>query len=254
MRALLDCIARYATAHAGTPPAAMKREIARSLARQRSSEELAALACDLLRSEDPGAQEVGALLLPAALPHARSELLALLRDAAESPHWEVREWAGSALGAALGLPGDDLHPVAESWAASDSERLRRAAVIALMEYGKECPLPELDWVLDVLGGMLADTSQYVQANLGPFAIGSALAARNPETVTEHLRSWVRKEGELGRMQIALVFTAAAGAKLAPAAQDVLDILARDPSPRVQAALQKARRSIARLTAAQSPAP
>jgi hypothetical protein len=251
--ALLDCIARHATAHAGTPPAAVKREIARRLTRYRSGETLAAMACDLLQSESPGGQEVGTLLLPAALPYRRSQLLSLLADIAQSPHWEVREWAGSALGIVLALPGEDVRGVTHSWAASDSERLRRAAVIALMEYGKECPGAELPWVLDELGRMLEDPSSYVQTNLGPFAIGSALAARDPEGVAARLRSWVRTAGDRGRVQIALVFSAAAGSNLASLAEDVLDLLAKDPSPQVQRALKKAQRSIARNAAPPSPA-
>ena len=57
--AILRVIKANETAHAQTPPAPFKRELARLLALRRTHGELIALSEAFLRSGVPGAQEVG---------------------------------------------------------------------------------------------------------------------------------------------------------------------------------------------------
>lgn len=216
----------------------------RQVLAHREGRDLATLCLEFLRAESPGAQELGALLFSSAYPYAPTELRSALVAAAQSEHWEVREWAAGALGEALSAHLGDLWPVVREWTKSPSDRLRRAAVLALMEFGRVCPPEDIGKVLDILGDMLGDPSPYVQRNLAPFAIGSALARRDGAIVAAKLREWVRRQDDLARTQVALVFTAKPGARLAPHLADVLDVLASDPSPRVQRALRKARRTIA----------
>jgi hypothetical protein len=244
--ALLACIRGQKTAHAGTPPAAMKREMARLLRHRLSGAALSDLAFALARSEEPGAQEVGALLLIDTYEDRPDAALAALATLCQSPHWEVREWAGSALGSVLETHFDVVLPQVRAWAQDTSDLLRRGVVIALMECASRSGAPVVEPVLDILGGLLRDPSPYVQANLGPFAIGSALAAQFPDAVCARLRIWVRDEDERTRRQVALIFSAAAGARIAAPAGDLLDVLAADERPAVQRALRRARARIAKV--------
>ncbi len=216
----------------------------RQVLARREGRELATLDLEFLRAESPGAQELGALLFSSAYPYAPAELRAALGDAAQSEHWEVREWAAGALGEALSAHLGDLWPVVRAWTKSPSDRLRRAAVLALMEFGRVCPPEDVGKVLDILGDMLGDPSPYVQKSLAPFAIGSALAQRDGAVVAAKLREWAHRDDDLVRAQVALVFTAKPAARMAPRLTDVLDALSSDPSPQVQRALKKARRAIA----------
>ncbi|MDA8346366.1 MAG: HEAT repeat domain-containing protein [Thermaerobacter sp.] len=215
--------------------------MARLLLQRFHGASLLSVAIQLSTCTEPGAQEVGALLLPAAYPLGPEEVSSALKQACMHPHWEVREWAASALGALLSAHVDAVFPIVDSWATDPSDLLRRGVVIALMEYGKVCAPEKAQMVLDALRRMLHDPAPYVQKNLGPFAIGSVLAARFPEAVLASLREWVHDEDAHARQQVALIFSAAAGARLAKAGRDVLDILLADPRPEVQRAVRKALR-------------
>ena len=245
--AILRVIKENETTHAQTPPAAFKRELARLLALHRTHADLIALSGAFLDSQVPGLQEVGALLFADVAPDGSRMLLRGIQDAAASDHWEVREWAASAFGEAL-AKDPALREEVGRWSTDPSERLRRAAVIALMELSRAGGPEAAGYALDVLGMMLADSSPYVQKNLGAFAIGSSFAAHHPDLVVRRMRNWVANGDELVRTQVALVFTAAAGARLAGAAGDVLARLAADPRPRVQRALRRAEKVIARHAA------
>lgn len=242
---LVRVLARLATPHAGTAPAAVKRGMARLLLGRYDPPEAWALALRLAESREAGAREVGALLLPEVCEGRPTLALDPLARLAENANWEVREWAAGALGALLAVNFEAVFPHLEAWTRTASDRLRRAVAIALMEYGKVCDPSRVDTVLNLAGSMLGDPSPYVQANLGPFAIGSGLAARFPEAVASYLRRWVQNDDEATRRQIALVFSASAGARLAPLALDVLDALGADRRPSVQRAFEKARSRIAK---------
>lgn len=98
-------------------------------------------------------------------------------------------------------------------------------------------------ILDVIEILLSDRSTYVRDNLGPFALGSALIKYYPEQVLERLRRWVQADDEQVRWNVAMVFSAADGAKYAMAARDVLETLIADERPYVQKAVAKAMKNI-----------
>lgn len=245
MAALVDCLRLFATGHAGTAPSAMKLAMVRAVLARSDPKTLVQLASDLSRSTDPGAQEVGSQLLAATYPRSGARGIELLHALSQSPNWEVREWTGAAFGSMLTNHFETLWPVVNKWVTDGSDAVRRAAVIALMECGKQADEDRGGKLLDLLGSLLRDPSPYVQANLGPFAIGSVLAARFPQAVTQRLRVWLTDDNESARRQLALVFSARAGAALASPARDVLAVLAEDARPSVRRAFRKAMHAIQR---------
>lgn len=90
----------------------------------------------LLSRSEHNAHEVGLLLLPDLYVlhpiYAQRQLLIY----ADSPNWEVREFAGSMSGRILNEHFDDFYPVMKKWTRHASENVRRAVVIAAMEAAK----------------------------------------------------------------------------------------------------------------------
>ena len=101
----------------------------------------------------------------------------------------------------------------------------------------------IDSFLDVLEPLLSDRSRYVRDNLGPFAIGGTLIKCYPTQVLKRLDTWINDQDEQVRWNIAMIFSAAEGAKFAHESKHVLDILLSDERPYVKRAVSKAIKNI-----------
>ncbi len=181
----------------------------------------------LLEGADHNAHEVGLLLLPhvyALHPvYAQRQLLRY----ADSPNWEVREFAGSITGDILDRHFDEFHPVLTKWRRHTSENVRRAVVIAAMEAAKPgCPGRGLK-LLRLIEPLMADPARYVRVNLGPFAISLALLKSYPDETLKWLNAQSRKMDENVRWNVAMVWSAVGGRKHAEEGARLLHRLAVD---------------------------
>ncbi|WAH37251.1 DNA alkylation repair protein [Alicyclobacillus dauci] len=234
------------TTHAGTAPSKIKND-AIKLLRKTNSDTLYPLILQLCGHENPTAQEVGAICLTDFYRSQSSEVNRVLYRLADSDNWEVREWVASACGLVLEKHFHDYFPVMAEWSRDVSENIRRAVVLAMMYAGKSRNPEFIDPFLDIIEPLLSDRSRYVRDNLGPFAIGNALIKYYPTQVLKRLDTWVNDEDEQVRWNIAMIFSAAEGAKFAHESQQVFDILSSDERPYVKKAVSKAIKNINKRT-------
>ena len=181
----------------------------------------------LLEGADHNAHEVGLLLLPQAYTlhpvYAQRQLLRY----ADSPNWEVREFAGSIAGDIFDRHFDEFHPVLTKWRRHTSENVRRAVVIAAMEAAKPGRPGRGLKLLRLIEPLMADPARYVRVNLGPFAISLALLKSYPDETLKWLEAQSRKKDENVRWNVAMVWSAVGGRKHAPQGAHILHRLAAD---------------------------
>jgi len=181
----------------------------------------------LLEGADYNAHEVGLLLLPhvyALLPaYAPRQLL----RHADSPNWEVREFAGSIAGDILDQHFDAFYPILTRWRRHASENVRRAVVIAAMEAAKPGRPGRSPRLLRLLERLMADPTRYVRVNLGQFAISLALLKAYPAETLKWLEAQSRKKDENVRWNVAMVWSAVGGRKHAKEGARLLHRLAAD---------------------------
>lgn len=234
------------TKHAGTAPAKIKNK-AISYLRKETSEtryRLIRLLCD---HDHPTAKEIGAITITDYYKQHPSEIEVALFSLASDNNWEVREWAASACGILLENHFNGFLPTLSKWTKLDSANHRRASILAMMYAGKTRKQEWVDPFLDLIEPLLYDRSQYVKDNLGPFAIGSALIKYYPNQVLARLKEWAKIEDEQVLWNLAMVFSAAEGAKHAVQAQPILERLSQDNRPYVKKAFVKAQKMIKKGT-------
>lgn len=242
---MVDLFDRYTTAHANTAPAAIKRLTIRGLeSRYRSeAEELWQVTLSLSRSGHPTAEEVAAILLAKLYAHHAEITTEELKRLADSTNWEVREWAASALGEVTLHHFNHIHPRLQEWIHDPSENVRRAVVLGTLYASRTEDIGMANSLLDLLTPLLWDPTPYVRNNLGPFALGDGFARRWPDLLLRRLTEWSRESDEPVRWNLAMVFSAKAGARLAPRAPQILHILSKDTRQVVQKAWKKASKRI-----------
>jgi 3-methyladenine DNA glycosylase AlkC len=189
--------------------------------------DLAAWCRILLARSEHNAHELGLLLLPDvyALHTAYARRQLLLH--ADSPNWEVREFAGSIAGHILDQHFAQFYPVVKKWTRHASENVRRAVVIAAMEAAKTGQPGRGPKLLRLLDPLMSDPARYVRVNLGPFAISLALLKSYPDETLKWLNEQSRKMDENVRWNVAMVWSAAGGRKHAVEGARLLHRLAVD---------------------------
>ena len=168
-----------------------------------------------------------------------------LRALAEDPDWEVREWAAEALNAVLAIDFPGALALCREWAAAGSEELQRAVALALGFRTKAKVQAEVKPMLAIMEKLTTKPGDYLQKNLGPFALGGAFLSRLPEETLALCRRVASRKNENGRWNVAMVFTTAAARKHAEPGRAILDQLAEDGRPRIERAVEKARKNLAR---------
>lgn len=243
----MECLQSQISSHAGTAPVRVKIQAIKMIKRQWSGQpnELFEVARALCHWDDPTAQEIGANLLTdcySGVPIMVSKILYKLID---SQHWEVREWVASSCGQILADHFEQFYADISTWVCDASPNVRRGALLALMYAGKSRNIEYAAPILGALEPLLADRDAYVKKNLGPYALGSALIKYYPDEVLERLHHWVQIDDEQVRWNVAMVFTAAAGAAYAERARAVFQTLQLDTRPYVKAATTRAIKNVAR---------
>ena len=168
------------------------------------------------------------LLAPLAVSHAAEVERAVVRLARDD-RWDVREAAATLLGEALEVAFDHYVSSCRSWMEREEPRVRRAVVVAA-KYAARSRAPERSTrLLDLIEPALHDRDQYVRRSVGPFAIGDQLLRSYPAETLARLERWAQDPDEVVRWNVAMAFSSAAGAKLAPQGLPTLTALTRDPS-------------------------
>lgn len=245
VKGMVDALETQVTTHAGTAPSKIKQQ-AIALIRRSALDDRFSVTSELCQDNSPTAKEIGAILLTDVYPEHPVEAETILYSLADYSNWEVREWVASACGVLVEHHFATFFPRMREWSAATTENHRRAVVLAIMYAGKSRNPEFIEPFLNTLEPLMSDPSKYVRDNLGPFAIGSALIRYYPEQVLERLHFWIKDENEQVRWNLAMIFSAAEGAKYAKEAEGILDCLKRDVRPYVKRAVNKALNTIEKL--------
>jgi hypothetical protein len=176
----------------------------------------------------------------------QDEVRRLLLQLADDENWGVREGAATGWAIVLQDHFDQVYPLYQEWAQHPSENVRRAVVLAVMpvvrdkERGAERAAP----CLRLLEPLLADRSQYVRKNLGPFAIGSAILNHHPDLTFATLERWREQyDDEQVRWNLAMALSSSGGAAHVERSLDFLYTLADEPRRTVWRAVASAARAL-----------
>jgi hypothetical protein len=244
---MLAAVESQRTGHAGTAPAKIKvRAVRRVMAacRHQPGRQLA-LGLALARSASETGQEMGAVLLGEVYTQDPAAVASHLLTLADSPNWEVREWAAQGIAGALVSDFPAFYPTLVTWVGNPAANVRRAVALAAM-YAAQPEHPS--WaapLLDLVEPLLPDRDEYVRKNLGPFAIGDGLLRRYPQETLARLAAWATRDDEQVRWNVAMAFSAAAAVEHAAAAVPILQELLQDPRAYVARAARKAWQNLAR---------
>ena len=183
----------------------------------------------LLAHEHPSFRSIGAIILPALYDGRPRFVTARLLRVADDPNWITRESAGNAAGRVLNEHFYEFYPVLQVWTQHKSENVRRAVVISTMSaFDRKHPQPErAEPLLRLHDALVADRSEYVRVNLGPFAIGAMILRHYPDATLKRLRQWARLKDEAARWNVAMVWTSVGGRKYPEAGLELLTQLATD---------------------------
>ena len=170
----------------------------------------------------------------------------LLLQLADDENWGVREGAAGGFARVLEDHFDQVYPIYQEWARHPSENVRRAVVLAVMPVvrDKKHGAQRAAHCLRLLEPLLADRSQYVRKNLGPFAIGAAILNHHPDLTLATLERWRdRYTDEQVRWNLAMALSASGGVAHAERGMAFLHTLADDERRTVWRAVASAARAL-----------
>jgi len=178
----------------------------------------------------------------------KGEVQRLLLQLADDDSWTIREGASWGFACVLEDHFKEVYPLFQEWARHPSENVRRAVVLAVMPvvrdkaHGTERAEP----CLRLLEPLLADRSQYVRKNLGPFAIGATILNHHPDLTFAMLEEWREQyDDEQVRWNLAMALSASGGVAHVERALAFLHTLADDERRMVWRAVASATRALGR---------
>jgi HEAT repeat protein len=174
------------------------------------------------------------------------EVQRLLLQLADDESWTIREGASWGFARVLEDHFKEVYSLFQKWARHPSENVRRAVVLAVMPvvrdkaHGTERAEP----CLRLLEPLLADRSEYVRKNLGPFAIGGAILNHHPDLTFAMLKEWRDAyDDEQVRWNLAMALSASGGVAHVERALAFLHTLADDERRTVWRAVASAARAL-----------
>lgn len=176
----------------------------------------------------------------------KDEVQRLLLHLANDDNWVVREGVSWGFARVLEDHLDQVYPLFQAWTQHPSENVRRAVVLAVMPVvrDKKHGAERAQACLRLLEPLLADRSQYVRKNLGPFAIGAAILHRHPDLTFESLECWRDQYDDEGvRWNLAMSVSANGGVAHVERSLAFLYTLADDPRRTVWRAVASAARAL-----------
>lgn len=237
---LLVTLTNASTRHANTAKGKLKLLCIQELFRY-ESEECYQVATFLVSSANESAQEIGVILLTRFYECHPMDVEEQICRVANSQHWEVREWAASALGRILQDQFEASYPMLLRFAQHPDDFVRRAAVVGCKYASSSADVATAERIVDALTPLLYDPSKYVRENLGPFALGDALLPNHPDLILHHARNWVAEEDEMVRWNVAMMFSSQKGRPWIQQAKEIFDVLETDARPLVSRAVQRVKR-------------
>jgi len=178
-------------------------------------------------------------------PHHKEAVKRLLFDLGNDTNWETREAASDAFASVLLKNFNDVYPQFQAWVKHDSENIRRAVALAAKKVSK-VRKPEFgEPLLRLVEPLLSDKSVYVRKNLGPFAVGDGLLRAYPKLTVQFVKKWSQSQDEQVLWNVAMVFSAAEGAKHCDEALPILKRLAADERRYVWRAVASALKNLGR---------
>lgn len=194
-----------------------------------------------------GTKSLACLMTTLCNPYIRheEEVKELLLNLGNDANWGTRETAAYAFANVLLKNFDKSYSQFQQWARHDSENIRRAVVLAV-KYVAKARKPEYgEPLLRLIEPLLSDKSVYVRKNLGPFAIGDGLLRAYPKLTIEYIEKWSHSQDEQILWNVAMVFSAAEGAKHCDEALPILRRLATDDRRYVWRAVASALKNLGR---------
>ena len=192
-----------------------------------SAEILLGHAVKLATRSEPASRHVGCGLLPKAYPSDPQRTLELLLQLADDPDWTVRESAGDACGRLLRADYSTMMEILREWREHSSANVRRAVLIAAAKAAQTRRLEWAEPLLKLIEPLLSDRDSTLRRNLGPFAIGTSLLRYYPDMTFEYLVKWSTSNDEQVLWNVAMSFSASAGARLVKKALIILRKLSLD---------------------------
>ncbi len=192
-----------------------------------SAEILLGHAVKLAARSEPASRHVACGLLPKAYPSDPQRTLELLLQLADDPDWTVRESAGDACGRLLRTDYSTMMEILREWREHSSANVRRAVLIAAAKAAQTRRLEWAEPLLKLIEPLLSDRDSTLRRNLGPFAIGTSLLRYYPDMTFEYLVKWSTSNDEQVLWNVAMSFSASAGARLVKKALIVLRKLSLD---------------------------
>jgi 3-methyladenine DNA glycosylase AlkC len=184
-------------------------------------------ACRLADRPEPAARAVAAPMLRHDWLARPEEVQARLLHIADDEDWWVREAAHSTMGSLLVAHFCAFYPILEAWTEHPSPNVRRGVALAARKAANEKRIEWADLLLDLVEPLLADRTEYVRKNLGPYAIGDGLLRCHPEPTLARLRCWAKDASEAVRWNVAMAFRSFGGTRHLQEALQVLEQLAAD---------------------------
>jgi 3-methyladenine DNA glycosylase AlkC len=173
------------------------------------------------------------------------EVKRLLLTLGNDSNWGTREAASDAFASVLLRNFDEVYAQFQEWVRHDSENIRRAVALAAKKVAKARKPEYGEPLLCLIEPLLSDKSLYVRKNLGPFAIGDGLLRAYPKLTMHYVKRWSQSQDEQVLWNVAMVFSAAEGAKHCDEALPILRRLAADERRYVWRAVASALKNLGR---------
>jgi len=136
----------------------------------------------------------------------------ILANLADDEHWLVREYAHGVWGELLKKHFQQVFPLLQTWSSHPSANLRRCVVVAVRSAGNTKKEEWAEPLIQLLEPLLADKTEYVRKNLGPYAIGDGLLRCYGALAMKCLHKWANKNDEGTRWNVAMAFASYGGNK------------------------------------------
>jgi len=192
-----------------------------------SAEALLDHAVALAERSESACRHVACGLLPKAYPSDPQAALSLLLRLADDPDWTVRESAGDACGKLVRADYSAMMETLREWREHPSANVRRAVLIAAAKAAQTRRLEWAEPLLKLIEPLLSDRESTLRRNVGPFAIGTSLLRYYPDVTFEYLVKWSTSNDEQILWNVAMSFSASAGARLVKKALIILRKLSLD---------------------------
>ncbi len=151
----------------------------------------------------------------------------ILLRLSDDEDWWVREMAHVAMGDLLLAHYGQVYPLLVTWATHRSPNVRRAVTLAARNVAIHGRPEWADPLLDLIEPLLADRTEYVRKNLGPYALGDGLLRCHGQVTFTRLPSWAHDPREAVRWNVAMAFRSSGGTKHVREAVPILTRLAAD---------------------------